>query len=1045
MNISKFTQKSVQAVQDLEKVAYQFGNQEIEEEHLLYALLEQEDSLILKLIEKMEIDKDYFRNSLNQALDAKVKVSGGELRFGQYLNKALVSAEDEAKAMGDEYVSVEHLFLALLRYPSPSMKKLFQEFGITKERFLQALSTVRGNQRVVSDNPEATYDTLNKYGEDLVEKARNQKLDPVIGRDEEIRNIIRILSRKTKNNPVLIGEPGVGKTAAIEGLAQRIVAEDVPEGLKDKKIFALDMGALVAGAKYRGEFEERLKAVLEEVKKSEGNIILFIDELHLIVGAGKTDGAMDASNMLKPMLARGELHCIGATTLDEYRQYIEKDAALERRFQPVMVDEPTVEDTISILRGLKERYEVFHGVKITDSALVAAATLSHRYITDRFLPDKAIDLVDEACALIKTELDSMPSELDEQRRKIMQLEIEESALKKETDNLSKERLKAVLEEVKKSEGEIILFIDELHLIVGAGKTDGAMDAGNMLKPMLARGELHCIGATTLDEYRQYIEKDAALARRFQPVMVDEPTVEDTISILRGLKERYEVFHGVKITDSALVAAATLSHRYITDRFLPDKAIDLVDEACALIKTELDSMPSELDEQRRKIMQLEIEESALKKETDNLSKERLETLQKELAELRDIFNTQKAQWDNEKHSVEKLQKLREQIEDVNKQIQKAKQNYDLEKAAQLQYGELPKLQQQLEIEEKSVKESDRSLVHEAVTDDEIARIISRWTGIPVTRLTEGERAKLLTLEDQLHKRVVGQDEGVKRVTDAILRSKAGIKDPTKPIGSFLFLGPTGVGKTELAKTLAENLFDDEQNMVRIDMSEYMEKYSVSRLIGAPPGYVGYEEGGQLTEAVRRKPYSVVLFDEIEKAHPDVFNVLLQVLDDGRITDSQGRTVDFKNTILIMTSNIGSPYLLDGIDENGEIKPEAQSQVMDDLRGHFRPEFLNRLDEIIMFKPLTKSNIGKIVDLMVGELDKRLADQELSLELTDAAKDQVIENGYDPVYGARPLKRYLQKYVETLAARKILSGDVHAGDTLVLDVQNGEFIVTVKDGN
>ena len=863
MNISKFTQKSVQAVQDLEKVAYQFGNQEIEEEHLLYALLEQEDSLILKLIEKMEIDKDYFRNSLNQALDARVKVSGGELRFGQYLNKALVSAEGEAKAMGDEYVSVEHLFLALLRYPSPSMKKLFQEFGITKERFLQALSTVRGNQRVVSDNPEATYDTLNKYGEDLVEKARNQKLDPVIGRDEEIRNIIRILSRKTKNNPVLIGEPGVGKTAAIEGLAQRIVAEDVPEGLKDKKIFALDMGALVAGAKYRGEFEERLKAVLEEVKKSEGNIILFIDELHLIVGAGKTDGAMDASNMLKPMLARGELHCIGATTLDEYRQYIEKDAALERRFQPVMVD--------------------------------------------------------------------------------------------------------------------------------------------------------------------------------------EPTVEDTISILRGLKERYEVFHGVKITDSALVAAATLSHRYITDRFLPDKAIDLVDEACALIKTELDSMPSELDEQRRKIMQLEIEESALKKETDNLSKERLETLQKELAELRDTFNTQKAQWDNEKHSVEKLQKLREQIEDVNKQIQKAKQNYDLEKAAQLQYGELPKLQQQLEIEEKSVKESDRSLVHEAVTDDEIARIISRWTGIPVTRLTEGERAKLLTLEDQLHKRVVGQDEGVKRVTDAILRSKAGIKDPTKPIGSFLFLGPTGVGKTELAKTLAENLFDDEQNMVRIDMSEYMEKYSVSRLIGAPPGYVGYEEGGQLTEAVRRKPYSVVLFDEIEKAHPDVFNVLLQVLDDGRITDSQGRTVDFKNTILIMTSNIGSPYLLDGIDENGEIKPEAQSQVMDDLRGHFRPEFLNRLDEIIMFKPLTKSNIGKIVDLMVGELDKRLADQELSLELTDAAKDQVIENGYDPVYGARPLKRYLQKYVETLAARKILSGDVHAGDTLVLDVQNGEFIVTVKDGN
>ena len=855
MNISKFTQKSVQAVQDLEKVAYQFGNQEIEEEHLLYALLEQEDSLILKLIEKMEIDKDYFRNSLNQALDARVKVSGGELRFGQYLNKALVSAEDEAKAMGDEYVSVEHLFLALLKYPSPSMKKLFQEFGITKERFLQALSTVRGNQRVVSDNPEATYDTLNKYGEDLVEKARNQKLDPVIGRDEEIRNIIRILSRKTKNNPVLIGEPGVGKTAAIEGLAQRIVAEDVPEGLKDKKIFALDMGALVAGAKYRGEFEERLKAVLEEVKKSEGNIILFIDELHLIVGAGKTDGAMDASNMLKPMLARGELHCIGATTLDEYRQYIEKDAALERRFQPVMVDEPTVEDTISILRGLKERYEVFHGVKITDSALVAAATLSHRYITDRFLPDKAIDLVDEACALIKTELDSMPTELDELQRKIMQMEIEEAALKKEEDRLSQERL-----------------------------------------------------------------------------------------------------------------------------------------------------------------------------TD---------LQKELAELKEEFQNRKAQWDNEKASVEKLSKLREQIDAIQSQIEIAQREGDLEKAAELSYGRLPELRRQLELEEEKVKNEDLSLVHESVSEDEIARIVSRWTGIPISKLTESERNKTLHLDEELHKRVIGQDEGVTKVTEAIIRSKAGIKDPTKPIGSFLFLGPTGVGKTELAKALAAALFDDENNMVRIDMSEYMEKYSVSRLIGAPPGYVGYEEGGQLTEAVRRKPYSVVLFDEIEKAHPDVFNVLLQVLDDGRITDSQGRTVDFKNTILIMTSNIGANYLLEGISHDGEITEETENYVMADLRAHFRPEFLNRLDEIILFKPLTKDNIGGIIRLIIGDLNKRLSDRELTIELTPAAEEFVVDNAYDPAYGARPLKRYIQKYVETLSAKLILQDAVGEGDTILIDVKDGSL--------
>lgn len=860
MNINRFTQKSVESINNSQKIAMDHGNQAIEQLHILYSLLDIEDSLIEKLLEKMEVPVEDFKRALEEKINSLPKVSGGQQYFSQDANKVMMNAEDHAKAMGDEYVSVEHLFLALLKDGDKKIQELFKQFHITKDGFLQALSSVRGNQKVVTDNPEGTYDSLNKYGYEMVERARQQKFDPIIGRDEEIRNIIRILSRKQKNNPCLIGEPGVGKTAAVEGLAQRIAKEDVPDSLKKKKIFALDMGALIAGAKYRGEFEERLKAVLDEVKKSEG--------------------------------------------------------------------------------------------------------------------------------------------------------------------------------------EILLFIDEIHNIVGAGKTEGSMDAGNLLKPMLARGELHCIGATTLDEYRKYIEKDPALERRFQPVMVDEPDVEDTISILRGIKERYEVYHGVKITDSALVAAATLSDRYISDRFLPDKAIDLVDEACAMIKTEMDSMPEEMDEMQRRILQLQIEELALKKEEDQLSKERLATLQKELSELRDQFNVQKAQWENERNAVSNLQTLREKKDKIQSEMNIAKQNYDYEKVAKLQYQDLPQVERELqEAEELAQSKEAQGLVHDKVTEEEIAKIISRWTGIPVTKLNESERSKVLHLDDEIHKRLIGQEEAVTKVTEAILRSKAGIKDPTKPIGSFLFLGPTGVGKTELAKSLAQNLFDDENAMVRIDMSEYMEKYSVSRLIGAAPGYVGYEEGGQLTEAVRRKPYAVVLFDEIEKAHPDVFNILLQVLDDGRITDSQGRTVDFKNTIIILTSNIGAQTLLDGISENGDIPEDVRKEVMEALHGHFRPEFLNRLDEIILFKPLVQKDMERIADLILKDINKRLQERRLHIHLQKEALDFILENAYEPGFGARPLKRYMQKHVETLVAKEILEDRVKEGDTIEIRLQDGKLTAAV----
>ena len=1060
MNAQKFTQKSLEAIQEAQNIALEHNSMQIEQEHLVCALLEQKDGLIPQLMKKMGTDPDALLHAVEQRIEGLPGVTGpgresGKIYVSGDVDQNLAAAEREAGRMKDEYVSVEHIMMAVLEKPNTGMSRIFQQFGVTKDQFLSVLATVRGNTRVTSDTPEETYDSLSKYGQDLVELAKNHKLDPVIGRDSEIRNVIRILSRKTKNNPVLIGEPGVGKTAIAEGLALRIVRGDVPNNLKDRKLFSLDMGSLIAGAKFRGEFEERLKAVLGEVKKSEGKIILFIDELHTIVGAGKTEGSMDAGNLLKPLLARGELHCIGATTLDEYRQYIEKDPALERRFQPVLVDEPSVADTISILRGLKERYEVFHGVKIQDQALIAAATLSNRYISDRFLPDKAIDLVDEACAMVRTEIDSMPTELDEISRKIMQLEIEEAALKKETDALSQEHLqelqkelaelrsqfkemKAKWENEKEAIGKVQKLREEIDQVNGEiEKAERSYDLNKLAE--LKYGRLPALQKELQEE-----ERIAEEGQSNASLLHDKVTEEEIAKIVgrwTGIPVS-KLMEGER--DKLLRLEDILHQRVIGQDEAVEKvteAILLVDEACAMVRTEIDSMPTELDEISRKIMQLEIEEAALKKETDALSQEHLQELQKELAELRSQFKEMKAKWENEKEAIGKVQKLREEIDQVNGEIEKAERSYDLNKLAELKYGRLPALQKELQEEERIAEEgqSNASLLHDKVTEEEIAKIVGRWTGIPVSKLMEGERDKLLRLEDILHQRVIGQDEAVEKVTEAILRSRAGIQDPDRPIGSFLFLGPTGVGKTELAKALAQTLFDDERNMVRIDMTEYMEKYSVSRLVGAPPGYVGYEEGGQLTEAVRRHPYSVVLFDEVEKAHPDVFNILLQVLDDGRITDSQGRTVDFKNTIIILTSNLGSNYILEGINEKGEISGEARTMVDGLLKQQFRPEFLNRLDDIVFYKPLTKDEITRIVDLMIADLQKRLEEKQLTVELTQAAKDYVVDSGYDPVYGARPLRRFLQSKVETAIAKAIISRDLRPRTHLVVDYNGRELTV------